>query len=80
MASAVTKHACGKCYPNGADVNYVDKHGKSLLMGAAERGHVQCAQRLIEKGANVNAADHIGDTALIRAIETRKTKCVQLLM
>ena len=50
------------------DVNKVDKAGISPLAEAAECGHTQLAQMLIDAGANVEiAGTHDGMTPLLLA-------------
>jgi len=54
----------------GADVNAIDWHNRTLLMRAAERNtNPEVLRVLIEHGADVNAADLSGWTPLLRAAE-----------
>ena len=77
---AAIRKACCICHQRGMDVNFADKRGKSLLMGASQRGHLLCAKALIAAGADVNAIDADGDTALIRCCQLNKPACVKLLI
>lgn len=52
---------------HGADVNAVDKYGRTALMGAAKLTHADVVRRLIQAGAYVNARDIDGTTALMEA-------------
>ncbi len=48
----------------GGDVNVMTAGGSTALFGAANRGHLGIAQRLIEHGADVNHCNENGDCAL----------------
>ncbi|MBL4588346.1 ankyrin repeat domain-containing protein [Candidatus Babeliales bacterium] len=56
-----------------ANVNYVNKKGRSILIKAVEAHDFDAVQIILKvPGINTNYADNYGDTALIRAIE-----CIQ---
>lgn len=64
-------------------VNFRDVHlGKSPLIHAAERGHLVCAQLLIQAGADVNLRllDHECGTPLIHAVHHGDLEVVALLV
>ncbi len=63
----------------GADVNQVDRSGRSSLMMAAHHGRLKHVQFLLESGARVDLKDEDGDTALDFAIEKRHVKIADLL-
>ena len=65
---------------NGADVNAVDKDGKTALMMASEFGYIEVAESLIEGGADVNAVKESGSTALIHASHNGHTEIGKLLI
>jgi Ankyrin repeats (3 copies)/Ankyrin repeat len=80
----------------GADVNYVDDQGQTVLMLAAARGiYSQCGndpllysyrgnteevKSLLAAGARVNDVDHDGNTALMLAAEYARIDSVKLLL
>ena len=46
---------------SGFDVNtWIRKDGTTLLMTAAEHGHIECVKLLIAAGADVNKANNAG--------------------
>jgi ankyrin repeat protein len=47
---------------------FVDQQGCTLLMEAAGRGSLECAQVLLQMGADVNQRGVRGETALIEAV------------
>ncbi|MCL1937672.1 MAG: ankyrin repeat domain-containing protein [Candidatus Azobacteroides sp.] len=48
----------------GADMNFSDENGNTLLMGAASSGNNELVKFLLSKGANFKAASPSGETAL----------------
>lgn len=54
----------------GADVNWADSTGQSLLMTSAKRWNAGLVELLVKSGAKVNAVDHEGRTALAWALHT----------
>jgi ankyrin repeat protein len=81
---------------NGADVNYADEQGQTVLMLAAGggfysqcgndplltsyRGNVEEVKSLLAAGARVNDADHDGNTALMLASQNARSDSVKLLL
>lgn len=58
-------HAIGQyLLENGADVNYTDASGKSLLMRMSDEPNVEFCKLLLKHGAKVDFADEQGNTAL----------------
>lgn len=49
---------------SGANLNYTDRHGQTVLHEVALRWPVEVAQFLLENGADVNASDNFGRTPL----------------
>lgn len=54
------------------DINYQNKEGATLLMTAADRGHPQGLQYLLDRGADQTLTNAMGETAL--AIAMREAK------
>ncbi len=52
----------------GANVNAIGKEGNTVLMYAANCGHIRAAAFLIQAGAKLEAVNHKGQTALTHAI------------
>jgi ankyrin repeat protein len=63
----------------GADVNAL-VFGATALHLAAEYGHAQIAQLLLDRGAIVDAVDNLGRTPLLWAAENHHTEVTQLLL
>ncbi len=59
----------------GADVNYHDAEGTTLLMLAANAGDMPMVKLLIKNGADVNACDKLGWSALAKAVYNAEMKC-----
>ena len=63
------------------DVNAKNAKGMTPLMVAAEKGHVELIEELIQAGAKVNCFNLLtGDTSLIYASEASQTACVSKLL
>lgn len=63
----------------GANVNAHHQHGKTALMKAAARGHVEIVKILLDAQADVNSQDMWGNTALMLAANRGHTEIVELL-
>ena len=53
----------------GADVNYVDRNGRTALLEAANEARPAVARELITAGADVNYIDKYNNTALLEAVK-----------
>ncbi len=53
---------------NGADLKSTNRFGGTALIPAAERGHVETVQTLIDAGVAVDHVNRLGWTALIEAV------------
>ncbi|MEN8263634.1 MAG: ankyrin repeat domain-containing protein [Nitrospirota bacterium] len=62
-----------------ADVNQIDRSGRSSLMMAAHHGRLKQVQFLLESGAIIDLKDEDGDSALDLAIEKRHVEIADLL-
>ena len=65
---------------NGADVNMFDASGNTALIVAAQKGHLNITEALIEAGADVNLASTSGDTALIVAARNEHLNITKFLL
>ena len=64
----------------GTDVNANDRSGSTPLHHAAEGGHKELIELLIENGADLNVKDEtLGKTPLGWAIHRKKTEAADLL-
>ncbi len=63
----------------GADVNQIDRSGRSSLMTAAYHGRLKHVRFLLDNGARVDLKDEDGYTAMELAIEKRHVEIVDLL-
>ncbi len=65
----------------GADVNWANQNGDTLLIEAAHNGHTECVRLLLAApGIDVNKANLCGETPLICAVYKGHTECVRLLL
>jgi ankyrin repeat protein len=60
-------------------LNCTDKHGRTALMLAAEKGHVEVVELLVDKGADLMVEDEKGETALDKAKKAKKGEVVEFL-
>ena len=51
-------------FDNGADVNFPDKHGQTILHEVARGWHPDCMRFVLENGGEINKADRYGRTPL----------------
>jgi ankyrin repeat protein len=63
----------------GADVNY-SHNGRSCLIQASVRGHVEIVALLLNAGADKDAKGVNGFTALLMAAKNGHAKCIELLL
>ena len=64
----------------GADVNYCDNNGSSVLHFAAKSGHVEGIHFLLKEGANVNASDQCGNTVLMSTAGSGHDSYLEFIM
>jgi ankyrin repeat protein len=64
----------------GADVDSKDKYGLTPLLRAAQKGHVDDVQQLLNAGAEVESKDKYGRTPLIWAVRIGHDVVVQQLL
>ncbi len=64
----------------GADVNVINKYGKTPLLMASRNGHTEVVKLLLQAKADVNAKDRIGSTALRNASNSGHLDIVQVLL
>ena len=69
-----------KLLANGAEVNSMDKEGRTPLHHVAFLGHIETAKVLIDHGANVNAMDDEGEIPLHLAAEGGWPEIIKLLL
>jgi len=65
---------------SGADINAVNTHGRSALMGAVYVRNRRIVRELLLEGANVNTVDAQGRSALMIAVTTGDHEIVQMLV
>jgi hypothetical protein len=63
-----------------ADVNVIERHGRTPLHVAAKHGHASVVEKLIAHNCDVNAADFHGWTALHRGVMSGQAAVVKLLV
>lgn len=62
------------------DINIVLKNKKTALMYAAENGHLEIVEHLLNRGADINAKSIFNETALIFATLNRKHNVIAFLL
>jgi ankyrin repeat protein len=65
---------------NGADVNMVLSHGRTILWYATHQKSIECVNALIDAKADVNKADSDGSTPLQIASSNGYIECVRLFI
>ncbi|KAJ3019249.1 hypothetical protein HKX48_002262 [Thoreauomyces humboldtii] len=65
---------------NASQIDATDAQGMSLLHWAADRGHAELTQKLLERGSNVNARDDEGQTALHLGVVVENEEIVRMLV
>eukprot|EP01006_Ploeotia_vitrea_P026463 TRINITY_DN59445_c0_g1_i1.p2 TRINITY_DN59445_c0_g1~~TRINITY_DN59445_c0_g1_i1.p2 ORF type:complete len:143 (+),score=25.62 TRINITY_DN59445_c0_g1_i1:320-748(+) len=65
---------------NTFDINKTNEDGKTALMFATSKGHVEVVKQLLQVGANANKADDYGQRPLHRAAGKGGVEMVQLLV
>lgn len=60
-------------------MNLADQKGRTPLLAAAEHGHINTINLLLEKGANFLAVDVKGRTALHEAAQNGHELCTSVL-
>lgn len=64
----------------GADINFTDRHGQSIMHEVARIWHVDVAQFLVENGGDVNIADNFGRTPLHVAAAVDYPEMIEFLV
>jgi ankyrin repeat protein len=64
----------------GAEVDSVDRYGRTPLVYAVWNGHMAVVKRLLRAGARINLADDIGGTALSYAVCNGHNDVLKLLL
>jgi len=64
---------------DGADVNFIYEEGRTALMKASLRGHVEMVVLLLDAGARGDIVDNHNYTAFLLAKNTGETAAVELL-
>ena len=64
----------------GAGVNTRDGRGRTALLAATQRNHVDVARLLINEGADVNAKDFIQDTPFLVAGAEGRAEILKLML
>ncbi|MCL2312573.1 MAG: ankyrin repeat domain-containing protein, partial [Firmicutes bacterium] len=61
------------------DINVKDKEGRTALILAAQHGHIQVTELLLNSGADVNLTENFGHTALMMAVIYAHEGIVEIL-
>lgn len=71
-----------KLIANGKDINTdtVNRYGRSPLVLATRKGHIEVVKVLLDAGANINTAGDRGNTALIYAALYNEVEIAKLLL
>ena len=65
---------------NGADVDYADEDGDTLLLHAASSNDFELTKALIDNGAEINYSNTDGSTAMHYAVQYGDSKLIELLI
>ncbi|EAY13502.1 ankyrin repeat protein, putative [Trichomonas vaginalis G3] len=71
---------CQYLIDHGADINSIDRDGKTALHHAAENSCVEIAKLLISKGIDIKARNHNGKTALHSAANRNNKEILEYLI
>lgn len=83
MSFAVTRgdlDLCKKFVDEGADLNYRDRWGRTLLHKAASTGHAETCRWLLDHGANLEFRNKDGETPLFSAVKGYHLDAVRQLV
>lgn len=69
-----------ECLKKGSDIEATAKDGRTALMVAAEKAHLDAVGCLIDNGANLNATNSRGWTALMIAVRDANSAVVNFLL
>ena len=81
LAASNGDHVAAQAYiDSGMDVNAASENGRTALMEAALKDHLEIARMLLEAGANPNAVNDQGRSPLYRAAFNGHANTVSLLL
>jgi len=63
----------------GANIDFRDDDGNTVLINAAQMGHTEVVKLLLDKGANIDAKNNNGQTALYIAELSSEDETAKLL-
>ncbi|MCS3531915.1 ankyrin repeat domain-containing protein [Chryseobacterium sp. JUb7] len=72
--------AVKSAFGNGANINYQDKNGRSLLLIATINKQLEMVKLLVSYKADVNLQDHQSDSAFLYAGASGQTELVKLFL